>query len=281
MEVITDINIMREKLKRLNTTSIGIVQAKSFLHEGHTDLLRMARSENYIVIAVKLINSEEFVSEEAATLYPSDVPCEMDLVARTGVDFFFMPPLESLYPRGRMVRLQLRSPLATMLGGSFKDNYYELKLQTTCILCNMLQPKRLYLSDKDLQLVYFTRQLLHDLFYEIELRVAPRIRDEEGVTLSNKLSLLKEDEKNQLLSVYKILQKAKSAVGRGMTNCRKLKWYIENEMNDLYLCKMAYVEIVEVERLTAIETIVDEAYVMLGVRVGKVRISEYEKVSIK
>lgn len=281
MEVITDINIMREKLKRLNTTSIGLVQAKSFLHEGHTSLIRMARSENYVVISVKLINSEEFVSEEAAALYPSDTAYEMNLAARAGADFFFMPSVESLYPRGHMIRLQLRSPLATMLGGGFKDNYYELKLHTTCILCNMLQPKCLYLSDKDLQLVYFTRQLLHDLFYEIELRVAPRVRDENGLTLSNKLSLLREDEKNQLMSVYKILQKAKSAVSRGMTNCRKIKWYIENEMNDLYLCQLEFDEIVEVERLTRIETIVDEAYVMLGVRVGKIRICDYEKVTLK
>lgn len=278
MEVIEDINIMREKVKRLNSDSIGLIQGKSFLHEGHASLIRYARKENYIVIAVKLIVPDEFMSEEGSKLYPSHIEEELDLAARHGADFFFMPSVESVYPGGSISRLQLKTPLASELNGAYKNDYYETRINTTCILINMLQPKRIYMSDKDPQLIYLTRQCIHDLFYDVELCILPRVRDEAGLLLSSKNELLHIDEKTQLLGIYKILQKAKTAVAKGMVSCRKIKWYMENEMNHLYLCHIEFLEIIEIHRLTRIETIVDEAYVMIAVRVGKIRVFDYVKV---
>lgn len=279
MEVIEDINIMREKLKRLNSSSVGLIQGKSFLHEGQASLIRYARKENYVVIAAKLIVSSEFVSDEVCKLYPTDIDAELKLAASAGADFFFMPQVESVYPRGSISRLQLRTPLASELNGAYKNDYYENRINTTAILLNMLQPKRLYMSDKDPQLIYLTRQFLQDYFYDVELCCLPKVRDKDGIVLSSKNILLRSDERSQLAGIYKLLQKAQTAVEKGMVSCRKLKWHIENEMNHLYLCQIEFLEIVEIHRLTRIETIVDEAYVMIAVKVGKIRVLDYVKVT--
>ena len=275
MEIIKDIAVMREKLKRLNSSSIGLIRVKSIWHEGHTSLIQAARKENYVVIVAKLLVKEEFISEEAYKLYPSHIEEEMEKASRAGADFFFIPDYERIYPSGSITRLQIKSPLASQLNGGFKPDYYETRLNSTCLFINMLQPKRVYMSDKDLQLVYLTRQMISDWHYDVELRVLPCLRDDEGMLLSSKNQLLRADEKTQAVNLYRILQKAEMAVSKGMINCRKLKWHIENEMNSLYLCHLEYVEVVETKRLTKIETIVGEAYIMLAVRVGKVRLYDY------
>lgn len=279
MEVIRDIHVMCEKLKAIDSHSIGLIQVKSVLHEGHAELIRKARAENFIVIVVKIVAREEFISEAAFKMYPKDETKEIAVASISGADFLFIPPLECLYQLGHSIEIAINNPLAQQLGGAFKKDYYQKRLNTTCLLLNMIRPSNLYLSNKDLQLVYFTKQLLLDLYYDTSLKVLPRIRDEEGLILSSKNALLHPDEKRQALHIYEVLKRAKQSVDRGTMSCKKIKWAIENEVKNLYLCKMEFVEIVDTVRLTSIETIVDEAYIMLTVRAGKIRIGDYIKVS--
>ena len=272
MEIIRDINEMREKLKRIGNSSIGLIQTKGILHEGHTTMIRAARAENYLVVVVKLRD----IDEGKYNQYHFEE--EVKMASRAGADFFFIPDYNIIYPSGSITKVHIKNPLATRLAGSIKPDYYALKLNTTCILLNIIQPQRIYLSDKDPQLVYFTKKLLEDHHYYTKLQVVPRVYNELGLVLSTKYTRLKDDERIQVMGIYKILEKAQTAINKGLTSCRKLKWHIENDMNNLYLCKLIYVEIVEVERFTTIETVLGKAYIMIGIQVGKEYITDYIEV---
>lgn len=281
MEVIRDITKLQEKLKRIGTDSVGLIQTKGVLHEGHVQLIKAARKENFMVVVTKLKITEEMMNEAAEALYPKVSEEELERASSAGADFFFCPTKESLYTSLSATRIRFKSSLASSLNGALMPHYYEARINTTCLLMNILRPKKLYLSDKDLQLVLLTKHLLEDFHYDCELKVLPRLRNEEGFILSPDYELMPRDVRLQVTQLYKILQKAQSAVAKGMINGRKLKWHIENELNELYLCQIGLIEIVEPHRLRKIETIVDEAIIIITLKAGPIWISDYIRVKPK
>ena len=134
------------------------------------------------------------------------------------------------------------------------------------------------MCDEDLQQVYFIERVLKQLHYDCNLKVLPAIRDENQLLLDSRKEYLKQDEKNQVNRLGKIFAKAQTAYAKGMTSSRKIKWHVENELSDLYLCQLEFVEIVEPERLRKIETIINEAILMIGVKVGKITIYDYVRL---
>lgn len=273
MEVIRQIEQLQQKLERIGEKSVGLIQTKGTLHQGHASLIRAARKENKILVVACLLLERERVNKESDTLDFRDQEESRALASLAGADFFFCPSSECIYKEESMTSIQIKNPLVTQLNGNYID--YANKLTTTAIMLNIIKPQRLYMSDKDLQMIQFTKALLKDFHYNCDLRVLPACRDENEMMISTKNKYLKEDEKNQVVNLYKLLQKAQRAYQKGMISSRRIKWHIENELTNLYLCKLEFVEIVEPERLTSIETITDEAIIILTVRVGKLVISDY------
>lgn len=281
MERIKDIQLLREKIGRIGKDSVGLVHTKGRLHEGHRRLIEAARKENVLVIVSNILIPREFNSLEAYTLYPKCTEEDLELASHAGADFFFSPDLEAFEVGEPLMGICLSSPLKSEMNGLGRPRYYDEKLTTLVKVLNIVRPNRLYMSDRDLQLIYFTKNLLIQLQYPCELKTLPAMRDQDNLFLSGKKCVLKEDEKKQLKELSKIFTKAQTAVGRGMLSTRKLKWHVENEMTKLYLCKLEFVEIVEPERLRKIETITDEAILILGIRVGKIRVCDYTYLNLR
>ena len=275
MELIKDIYLLREKINRIGKDSVGLIHTKGKLHEGHRRLIEAARKDNVLVIVSNILVPREFNSLEAYELYPKCTQNDLELASHAGADFFFSPELEAFEAGEQLMGIHLLSPLKGEMNGLGRPHYYDEKLTTLVKVLNIVRPNRMYMSDRDLQFIYFTSNLLSQFQYRCELKILPAVRDEDNLFLSGKKCVLKEDEKRQVKELSKIFAKAQTAVERGMLSARKLKWHVENEMAKLYLCKLEFVEIVEPERLRKIETITDEAILILGVRVGKIRICDY------
>lgn len=281
MEIIKDIKLLREKieqLSKLGEKTIGLIHTRGPLHEGHRTLIQAARKENYIVVISNILVPREFASREAYNIYPRSTMQDENIASLWGADFFFKPDIEDFEGFNEMIGIKLGDTLKEELNGKGRPSYYEEKLTTLAKLLNMIQPQRLYMSDKDLQQVYFTKEMLKQLRYDCKLRVLPVVRDEENMALGIKEGLLKEDERKQVLELAKIFLKAQTAYKRGMVSSRKIKWHVENEVSKLYLCELEFVELVEPERLRKIETITEEAILMIGIRVGQVRICDYTRL---
>lgn len=287
MEIIKDIKTLREQIEKIERIenqlnddsmkkfSIGLVHTKGPLHEGHRQLIQAARKENYLVVVSNILVPREFNNIESYELYPRTTEEDKSLASLAGADFFFEPELEEFEGRNQWIGVKLNEALKDELNGQDRPGYYEEKLTTLIKMLNIIQPTKLYMSDKDLQQVYFTDMLLKQLQYDCELKVLPVVRDEDNMPLGVKAEVLKADERKQLIEFYKVFAKAQNAYTRGMVSSRRIKWHVENEMGKLYLCQLRFAEVLEPERLRKIETITDEAILMIGISVGRLRICDY------
>ncbi|MBE6024253.1 MAG: hypothetical protein E7231_13895 [Cellulosilyticum sp.] len=279
MEIIKDIDTLRIKIERLGKESVGLIHTRGPLHEGHRTLIQAARKENFLVIVSNIVIPREFESIETYKRYPKESIQDKTLASLAGADFFFAPDIQEFEAVEPMVGIKLKDCLKDELKGKDRPGYYEEYLSTVIKLLNIVRPKKFYMSDKDLQKNYFTRLLLDQLYYNCELRILPVVREEDGLSIDVKNQFLKADERKQVAEFYKIFVKAKTAYEKGMVSSRKIKWHIENEMSKLYLCQLEFAEIVEPTRLRKIETIIDEAILMIGIKVGQVRICDYVRLT--
>ncbi len=275
MDLITTLEEMTSKLDRIGRESVGLIITKGALHEGHASLIKTARQENKYVIVCTFLHPKEFVSEEAYQLYPRKPEEDRQLANRSGADFFFCPPFHELYPKGCASYITIDSPLMFSMNGKIHPKYYMSILTTYHILLYKIRPSRIYLCEKDIQKRTLLGQMIRDFHEACQIRICPVYREEDGLILSSKNVFLKLDERRQATSLHRILEKAKAAYKKGTISAYKLKLLIESELKRYYLITSEYIEVVETNRLSSIETITEPAYILLAARVGCVRLTDY------
>jgi pantoate--beta-alanine ligase len=173
-------------------------------HGGHLALIRAAREEADIVVVSLFVNPAQF--SEAADLngYPRDEPRDAGLAADAGVDLLFAPSRDEIYPADFQTWVDV-GQLGSMLEGVHRPGHFR-GVATVCLkLFNIVRPQLAYFGQKDAQQVAVLRQLIRDLNLELELRVVPTVRDEDGLALSSRNARLSPEERRRALSLPRAL----------------------------------------------------------------------------
>ncbi len=275
MDIMTSLEAMTAKLDRIGRRSIGLIMTKGALHEGHIALIKVARAENEYIIVSSFLHPHEFSSEEAYKLYPRQVEEDQEIASKAGVDFFFCPSYEGLYPNGSSTYVSIYTPLMNRLEGQIHPKYYQSFLTTANLLLSCIRPQRYYISEKDFQKKALLSQLIRDFHYVCEIRVLPTEREADGLIIGSRNTLLEPEERRLAPLLYHTLKKAELAYQRGNISSYKLKLLLETEIKRYYRIQLEYVDVLEIERLTSIETIIEEALIVMSIRLGSVRLSDY------
>jgi pantoate--beta-alanine ligase len=205
MRVVRAITETRDALAPLRTGSIGLVPTMGALHEGHLSLLRAARAETDTVVMSLFVNPAQF--REGADLqgYPREEERDLALARAEGVDLVFAPSVEEMYPPGFQTWVDV-TELGSILEGQFRPGHFRGVATIVLKLFNVVLPTRAYFGQKDAQQVEVIRQLVRDLALDVELRVLPVMRDEDGLALSSRNALLSADERKRALALSRALR---------------------------------------------------------------------------
>jgi pantoate--beta-alanine ligase len=204
MKVVRTIAETRGTLESLRTGSIGLVPTMGALHEGHLSLLRAARDECDTVVMSLFVNPAQF--REGADLqdYPRDEERDLELARAEGVDLVFAPSVDEMYPPGFQTWVDV-TELGSIMEGQFRPGHFRGVATIVLKLFNVVRPTLAYFGQKDAQQVEVIRQLIRDLALEVELRVIPVVRDQDGLALSSRNVLLSEDDRKRALALSRAL----------------------------------------------------------------------------
>ena len=194
MRVVRTIPEQREALGPLHASSIGLVPTMGSLHDGHLALLRAARAENDTVVMSLFVNPAQFGDEADLARYPRDEGHDLDIAREAGVDLVFAPPTDEMYPAGFQTWVDV-TELGAILEGRFRPGHFRGVATVVLKLLNVVRPTRAYFGQKDAQQVEVVRRMIRDLALEVELRVVPTVRDEDGLALSSRNALLLPEER--------------------------------------------------------------------------------------
>jgi len=185
-------------------SDIGLVPTMGAYHEGHVSLFAAARAESDAVVASLFVNPAQFGPAEDLARYPRDEARDAGAAEQAGVDFLFAPSADEMYPPGYDTWVDI-GELGRRLEGEFRPGHFR-GVATVCLkLFNIVRPSRAYFGQKDAQQAAVVKQLVGDLDLDVEIRVLPTVRDEDGLALSSRNAYLSPEEREAALALPRAL----------------------------------------------------------------------------
>lgn len=251
--------------------SIGFVPTMGALHEGHLSLIREARAQNDVVVVSIFVNPTQFNAGEDLEKYPRDLDRDLQVARGAGADMVFTPSVAEMYPKGFATWVDVEG-ITDGLCGASRPGHFRGVCTVVSKLFNICGPDRAYFGEKDAQQLAVVKKMVKDLDMRLEIVACPTVRESDGLAMSSRNVRLSPAERAQAPVLYRALGAARTAVENGERNARRLKAGIRVELADADLGKIDYVEIVDGNDLTPVETVAGPCLIALAVFFGSVRL---------
>ena len=201
MQVIATVAALRVRLRDEN--NIAFVPTMGNLHEGHLDLVRIARGQGKCVVVSIFVNPLQFGANEDFSRYPRTLKQDCELLEKSGVNVVFTPDERELYPVSQQVTVE--PPLANDLCGAFRPGHFRGVATVVLKLLNIVQPQVAVFGKKDYQQLYVVRQLVTQLNLPTEIVGGETVRAPDGLALSSRNQYLSAAERTEAVYLYQTL----------------------------------------------------------------------------
>jgi pantoate--beta-alanine ligase len=257
---------------------IGFVPTMGFFHEGHLSLIRKAVEISDAVIVSLFVNPIQFGAGEDFEDYPRDEDRDRRLAEENGCDVLFRPSTEYMYPHGFVTSVTVES-LTEILCGASRPGHFRGVTTVVTKLFNIVKPHVAVFGQKDAQQAAVIERMTRDLNHDIEIVVAPIVREPDGLAMSSRNMYLTSEERKDAPVLYHSLQMAHEMIASGE---RRTKAIIE-AMTKLIRAKASvridYVSIVDRMTLEPLDTLQQGGLIAVAAWVGKARLIDNMIVS--
>ena len=258
-------------LRTKSLGSVGFVPTMGYLHQGHLALVKQSRAENSVVIASIFVNPTQFGPTEDFKSYPRDTERDLAMLRKEGTDIVFMPSAEEMYPEGFNSWVDVEK-VTDRLEGSYRPGHFKGVATVVAKLFNIVEPARAYFGQKDAQQVLVIKKMVADLNMNLEVIVAPTVRESDGLAMSSRNVYLNPQERQASIVLFKALTLARNRREKGERNAETVRQEMTSLISQEPLAKIEYVSIADAQTLEELSKIDRPALVSLSVRFGKTRL---------
>lgn len=270
MQVVDTIPALRDALAHL-PRPLGLVPTMGYLHEGHLTLVRQARVQNASVGVSIFVNPTQFGPQEDLARYPRDLPRDLALLEKEGVDLVFTPTPGEMYPPGYDTWVQVEN-LAKRLEGASRPGHFRGVCTIVLKLFNLFRPERAYFGQKDAQQALIVQRMAADLNTGVEVVVVPTVREADGLAMSSRNVYLNPQERQAATVLYRALSLACHLYEAGERDAEVLRERMRSLILQEPLARIDYVSVADAQTLEELERVEGPALVSLAVFIGHTRL---------
>jgi pantoate--beta-alanine ligase len=154
MQIVHTLADLRRALKAAALRAF--VPTMGNLHEGHLELMQMARKEvdaraskDGMTVASIFVNRLQFGPNEDFDTYPRTFERDCELLKANGCDVVFAPSEKDLYPEPQVFKVHPPAELADILEGAFRPGFFVGVSTVVHKLFNCVQPDIALFGKKD------------------------------------------------------------------------------------------------------------------------------------
>ncbi len=188
--------------------TVGLVPTMGALHEGHASLVRRSVSENDCTVVSVFLNPTQFNDKTDLEKYPRTLEADCALLEACGATVVFAPSVEEIYPEPD-TRVFSYPPTDSVMEGAFRPGHFNGVCQIVSKLFMMVEPDRAYFGEKDFQQIAVIRRMVEDLGLKLEIVPCPVIREESGLAMSSRNTLLSAEERQIASHIYRTLAESR------------------------------------------------------------------------
>lgn len=258
--------------KRMEGRKIALVPTMGYLHEGHLSLIEAARKKGADEIVVSVfVNPVQFGPNEDYDKYPRDEKADLAKCRKAGATAIFFPTPQNMYLDAHSVYVN-EEALSAGLCGARRPGHFRGVCTVVAKLFNLAHPNFAVFGQKDFQQETIIRRMVRDMNFDLEIVVAPIVREPSGLARSSRNAYLSADEKTRALALSKSLFTAQADVKAKKT----LPWktYQKKIVKNLEGAGLVvdYVEAVDADTLKPVKTLAKGTAILLAVYCGKTRL---------
>lgn len=251
--------------------TIGFVPTMGALHNGHLSLVKECKKNSDVTVVSIFVNPTQFNDLEDLKRYPRTLDKDTELLKSVNCDLVFAPSVEEIYPEPDTRKFDF-GYIESVMEGAKRPGHFNGVGQVVSRLFDIVQPDKAFFGMKDFQQVAIIKNMVKQLNYNIQIVPCPIIREESGLALSSRNTLLDEDHKKNTPHIYATLKKARNLASE--MSVSDLKKWITDEINSNPYLETEYVEIVDDTTLKVTENWKEEGIKVACVAVyaGKIRL---------
>ncbi len=273
MRVVTTIAELKALLDtyRKEGKMIALVPTMGALHAGHASLVKRSVAENGVTVVSVFVNPTQFNDKNDLKNYPRTLDADCRLLEQVGADVVFAPAVDEMYPE-EDTRSFSFAPLDTVMEGACRPGHFNGVAQIVSKLFYAVEPDRAYFGEKDFQQLAIIREMVRQLALPVEIVGCPIVRENDGLAMSSRNTLLSAEERERALTIsrtlFESLEHAKS------NDLASTKAFVENVINSTEGLCLEYYQIVDGNTLQEIAEWGDSEYVVgcIALFCGKIRL---------
>lgn len=253
--------------------SIGLVPTMGALHEGHASLINASAKENDITIVSVFVNPTQFGPNEDYEAYPRTLENDCIVAQNAGVDVVFAPKNKDLYPNEDMTWVEVTGDITKVFCGRTRPIHFRGVTTVVSKLFNLSRADRAYFGLKDAQQTEVLRRMVDDLFFNIELRIMPIVREADGLAKSSRNTYLSPEERKSALILSKSLKLAKEAFTNGQRDVEAILNLVKDTIQTEKTSQIDYVEMYKLPGLKPVGNKIEGRVLLaLAVKFGTTRL---------
>lgn len=250
---------------------VGLVPTMGYLHEGHLSLVKRAREECANVVVSIFVNPTQFGPLEDLEAYPRDIPSDLRMLEKLGVDLVWIPEGEEMYPSEYQTWVIVKE-VSRPLEGEMRPGHFKGVTTVVTKLFNAVQPDKAYFGQKDAQQVVVIRRMVEDLNQPVEIVVCPIVREVDGLAMSSRNVYLNPQERQAAVVLFKSLTTAEKAFGNRTSEAEDLREIMAEKITSEPLAHAQYVSCADPDTLEELSGPVQRALLSMAVLIGSTRL---------
>ena len=219
MQIISTTDDLRARLS--NETAIAFVPTMGNLHEGHLDLVRMAREQGSCVVVSIFVNPLQFGPSEDFDQYPRTLAADCEKLQGLA-DVVFAPSVLEMYPVRQTVFVE-PPPIADELDGASRPGHFRGMATVVLKLLNIVQPHTAVFGKKDYQQLRIIQTMADQLNLPIRIVGGETVRAGDGLALSSRNQYLNTDERAEAAFLHQCLQGMQQEILQGGNDFERLQ----------------------------------------------------------
>jgi pantoate--beta-alanine ligase len=219
MQLVHSVSELRARLA--GEQSVAFVPTMGNLHEGHVELVRIARQRGSCVVVSIFVNPIQFGPNEDFDKYPRTL--DADCAKLQGLaDVVFAPAVAEIYPEKQTIFVE-PPPISRELCGEFRPGHFQGVATVVLKLFNLVQPQVAIFGKKDYQQLTVIRQMVTQLNLPIEIVGAETSRAADGLALSSRNQYLSDAERTEAVLLSQTLRGMGTALAGGAADYAALE----------------------------------------------------------
>jgi pantoate--beta-alanine ligase len=258
---------------------MGLVPTMGFLHDGHMELVRMARKRCDVLVVSIFVNPTQFGPNEDLDAYPRDFDQDERRCAAAGVDFIFYPTAENMYAADQSLWVD-EFVLSKGLCGGSRAGHFRGVCTVVAKLFNVVQPDLAVFGEKDAQQLRIIERMVRDLNFPITILRGALVREADGLAMSSRNKYLSDVERKQALCLRQSLDEVLELFKAGERSVEVLQTAIRNRIQAEDSVEIDYVEFVDDVSLAQVEAVNQDTLVALAIKVGRTRLIDNDVLHV-